>query len=178
MTESAYGLLARFETADDLLTAAKALRADGMPGIQAYSPYPVPGLATELNAGSRGVALWSLGSATLAGIATYVMQWYAAVIDYPFVVGGKPLNAWPAFIPPAVSMVLLFAVLGAFIGMVVGNRLPQPYHPAFNVDEFARASDDGFFLIVAHPAEGDDKPNEISKRLRDLKAASVVEVPR
>jgi len=178
MAESAYGLIARFETADDLLAAVKALRADGMLGIQAYSPYPVAGLADELDAGSRGVALWSLISATLAGIATYVMQWYAAVIDYPYVVGGKPLNAWPAFIPPTVSMVLLFAVLGAVIGMAVGNRLPQPYHPAFNVDEFARASDDGFFLLVTHPAQGDDKHSELGKRLHDLKATSIVEVPR
>lgn len=178
MAESAYGVLARFATADDLLAAVKALRADGMPGIEAYSPYPVEGLADTLGAGSRGVALWSLASAALAGIGTYVMQWYAAVIDYPFVVGGKPLNSWPAFIPPTVSMVLLFAVIGACLGMTIGNRLPQPYHPAFNVDAFADASDDGFFLLVAHPGEGDETHSEIGKRLRDLKATLVTEVPR
>lgn len=178
MAESPYGVLARFASADDLLAAAKALRADGAPHLEAYSPYPVEGLADTLGVGSRGVALWSLASATLAGIGTFVMQWYAAVIDYPFVVGGKPLNSWPAFIPPTVAMVLLFAVLGACLGMTIGNRLPQLYHPAFNIADFADASDDGFFLLVAHQGEGDETRSEIGKRLRDLKAMIVTEVPR
>lgn len=181
MAES-YGLIARFDTPEALLMAAQALDADGVKTLEAFTPYPVAGLAGFVAGGkrTRGVAITSFVSAAVAGIGTYVMQWYSAVFAYPFVVGGKPLHGWPAFMPATFAMVLLFAVLGAWVAMAALNRFPQPYHPAFNVAEFARASSDGFFLLVAGPTGptgADARNSEVEKRLRDLGAAHIEQVP-
>lgn len=179
--DEAYGVMARFESAEGLLMAAKTLRADGVMQVEAYAPYPVEGLAEFVGRperASRGVAITSFVSAAVAGIATYAMQWYSATYAYPFVVGGKPLDGWAPFMPATVAMVLLFAVIGAWLGMAALNRLPKPYHPAFNVAEFAKASSDGFFLLVSHPADREKNNGEIEKRLRDLGAASIDEVPK
>lgn len=180
MAEPAYGLLARFDSVQALVAAARALRADGVAGLEAYAPYPVAGLADEVGGSSRGVALSALIGGATAGVLTYLMQWYSAVYAYPFVVGGKPLGGWPAFMPATAAMVLLFAVLGAWIGMAVGNRLPRLYHPVFNIDAFAQASTDGFFLLVADAGDDsqDDSQNaRVEQRLQELGAASIDVVP-
>ena len=67
-------------------------------------------------------------------------------------IGGKPLHSGPMFIPVTFELTILFSALSAAFGMIIANGLPQPYHPVFNVPNFARASQDRFFLCV----EADD----------------------
>src|SRR5699024_9002242 len=98
---------------------------------------------------SRRIFIASFVAAAVGAVLTYGMQWYSAVISYPFVAGGKALHSWPAFIPPTFAVRILMAVWGAVFAMLAGNRFPRPYHPAFNVPAFVRASDDGFFLLIA-----------------------------
>ncbi|SFH78170.1 Protein of unknown function [Modicisalibacter xianhensis] len=171
-----YGVMARFETAGALVEAVKQMRKAGYRELEPCVPYPVEGLTEAMAFKPRWVPILSLAAAILGAAGVYFMQWYASVLSYPFVVGGKPLHSWPAFLIPAFVFGLLFAVLGAAVAMLFGNRLPRPYHPAFNISEFERATDDGFFLIVSRH-DSRYAGGRTVERLRELAAVEVWEVP-
>ncbi|WP_308364941.1 MULTISPECIES: DUF3341 domain-containing protein [unclassified Microbulbifer] len=153
-----YGLIARFAGPEALVAATLSAREAGYRRLEAHAPFPVPGLAEALTFREKGIPLIALSLGVTAAAAAFFLQWYTAVIDYPFVVGGKPLNSWPAFLPVTFQVGIFSTVMAATITMLAKDRLPHYYHPIFNCDDFARASADGFFLSVrgGDPAEVED----------------------
>lgn len=144
-----YGLLAEFSDAEQLRGATLRVRHEGRyTHVEAYSPYAVAGLAEALDKPDVHVPFWTLLGGILGGGSTYLLQWYSAVIDYPINVGGRPTFSWPAFVPAALEMTILWAAIFAVGAMLLGSGLPRLHHPLFGVPAFDRASDDRFFLLV------------------------------
>jgi hypothetical protein len=143
-----YGLLAEFPSADALCAAARHVRANGYTRVEAYSPFAIAGLDDIVGADKGWIAPLTLLGGIAGGAGTYFLQWYAAVVDYPINIGGRPLHSWPAFIPATFEITILGAAVAAVLAMLVLNGLPQLYHPLFELDEFELASRNRFFLCL------------------------------
>ena len=146
--DSIHGVMAEFETHEQILEAARMAYAEGYRRMDAYAPFPVEGLAEALGRRGTAVPFITLLGGIIGGVGGYFMQWYAMAIDYPLNIGGRPLHSWPQFIPITFELSVLIASLSAVIGMLALNGLPQPYHPVFNAPDFERASRDRFFLCI------------------------------
>lgn len=143
-----YGVLAQFRTPEELLEAVRKARERGYRSMDAYSPFPVEGLAEALEFHETRVPAAVFLGGVLGAAGGYALQVGLNAVDYPLNVGGRPLNSVPAWIPIMYELTILLASLFAVLGMLALNGLPMPYHPVFNVPEFARASSDRFFLAI------------------------------
>ena len=143
-----YGIMAEFDSAQTLVDAAHHTHEAGYVKIDAYSPFPVEGLAEAMGFHKNRVPLVVLIGGLIGGLSGYAMQYWISAVSYPINVGGKPYHSWPAFIVVTFEMTILFAGISAVFGMLALNGLPMPYHPVFNVPRFALASRNRFFLCI------------------------------
>ncbi len=171
-----YGMIAEFDSATNLVAAAHRTHEAGYTKIDAYSPFPVEGLAEAIGFHRNEVPLVVLIGGLLGGLSGYAMQYWISAISYPINVGGKPYHSWPAFIVVTFETTILFAGIFAVLGMLALNGLPMPYHPVFNVPRFAFATKDRFFLIVFSSDPKYD-PTETRRFLESLGPKSISEVP-
>ncbi|MEO7133850.1 MAG: DUF3341 domain-containing protein [Vicinamibacterales bacterium] len=143
-----HGVMAEYDTGQQLLDAARQVMARGFTRVEAYTPVPIEELNDVIHQ-SRTVLPKLVLAGGLAGMASgFGLQYWASVIEYPMNIGGRPAASWTTFIVPSYELTILFAALTAAIGMIVLNGLPQPYHPVFNVGRFSMASSDKFFLVI------------------------------
>lgn len=143
-----YGVMAEFDSAEGLVEAAKAARAHGYHKMDAYSPVPVEELHEVLHIHDNRVSLWTLLGGIVGAFTGFGLCSWTAGFDYAHNVGGRPPISVPMFIPITFECTILFAGITAAVSMIVMNGLPRPYHPVFNVDRFALASRDRFFLCI------------------------------
>jgi hypothetical protein len=153
----AYGVLAEFKDAGALLHAAERTYREGYRRMDAFSPFPVHGLAEAMGHADEHVQRSVLAGGVLGAMAGLSLCFWTATTEgiggimsgYALNIGGRPLNSWPAFIVPTFETTILFAAITAVVSMIAFNGLPRPYHPVFNVKRFREhASQDGFFLCV------------------------------
>ena len=91
------------------------------------------------------------------------------MLDWPLNIGNRPPHGPPANIPITFELAVLLGGGSSFMGFFALAKLPQPYHPVFESDDFARASVDAFFLSVEIPAGTD-----VDRALADIRTAGAL----
>jgi hypothetical protein len=168
-------LLAAFARPEPLMAAVRAARDAGAPAVEAFTPYPIEGLAEGLGHRRTNIPWWMLLGGLLVAGAMYLTEWWSATRGYPFDQGGRPLNSWPAFMLAPVEIGVLGAAVTGFVAFLLKGGLPKLHHPLFEHLPFERASQDQFLLAVPAPEPG-PAHHAARQRLFDGGASWVEEV--
>lgn len=170
-----YGYIAEFEEAEELLAATQKTTAAGYRKFDAYSPFPIHGLAEAMEFKDNRLP-WMIFVAGIIGAGIgYGLQYYVTVIDYVLNVGGRPNHTWVQYIPITFECTVFCAALTAVIGMFALNGLPLPYHPVMEAKNFERATQDRFFLCIeaTDPEFDEDQTRRFLEGMRPLEVNRV-----
>ncbi|MGY8799060.1 MAG: DUF3341 domain-containing protein [Longimicrobiales bacterium] len=133
------GLLASYEYLDSTVDAIEELKKAGFK-VKAYAPYPEHHIEDALGYGQSPVRVWTLvGGLTGAATGLAFTTWTS--VDWPLIVGGKPIVSIPAFVPIIFEMTVLFGALSTVIGLFILSRLPDVkpavvYDPEFTAGRY------------------------------------------
>jgi hypothetical protein len=159
-------LVATFRDPDSLLRAVHRVRAKSLAIYDVYAPYPVHNLDEAMGIRRSRLPFVTLVVGVLAMSFAFCFQFYAAVLDWPLNVGGKPDNSSLAFVPITFEVVVLLSGLATFAALFFRARLfpgKKERLPVVGItnDRFAlvlrhRAGNSGFASRLVESSGADD----------------------
>ena len=158
-----------FSKSKDAVRAIELLKARGQIKLDCYGPFGTEDLFNALGPMKSRIPLAGLIGGITGGVSGYYLQWWTAVRQYPMIVGGRPLNSWPAFIPITFELTILFATIAIIGTYLYSAGYPCLYHQAFDIPDFDRASNDTFFVCLTDSEANITKLRE-SKLIETLNA--------
>ena len=100
-----------FDDEHRLLSAARECRDRGIPVLDAISPFPVHGMDDALGIKPSRLPWVTLAGGAVGATLGLLLQYWTAGVNWPLNIGGKPLDSFPAFVPVAFELTILFAGL-------------------------------------------------------------------
>lgn len=144
----AYGLIAEFNTPAAIMHAAEKVRDAGFTRWDVFTPFPVHGMDRAMGLKNSKVGWFAFIGGVIGYTSGMLMIWFLNAVDYPIVIGGKPMFSPFAAFPPSYELTILFGAFGSLGGMLFLNRLPRLHHPLLKHRRFAQVTHDKYFLVI------------------------------
>lgn len=173
---STRGVLGHFYTPDDALEAAAKVRDSKYRHFDLLTPFPIHGMEEAMGQKRSWIPLVTAALA-FTGILVAQVAINFIASDWPMNYGGKPVFAWPSFIPVTFEAMVFFAAIGSAIVAIVASKrdtIPQP--PPMSIE--TGATGDKFVLWIS-ASDPSFEAVEVERFVRGLGARGVrfVEAP-
>jgi hypothetical protein len=154
------GVVGFFDDPESLIEATAKVRDSKYRDFDCFTPYAVHGLEHAQGL-PRSKVPYVTGALAFTGTVTaFAWQYAASKTWWPHIIGGKPFNSLPAFVPIMFELSVLFGGIATFLAMLAFNRLPnltkRSFDPSITNNRFA-------IMIESPPEQEDDEsPAEFS----------------
>jgi hypothetical protein len=144
-----YGLVAEFETPAAAIHAAEKVRDAGFRKWDVFTPFPVHGMDRAMGLRNSRVGWFAFAGGVTGYTTGMLLIWFCNALDYPLLVGGKPMFSPFGAFPPSYELTILFGSFGSLLGMLFLNRLPRLHHPLLKNRRFSSgATHDKFYIVI------------------------------
>ncbi len=171
-----YSYAGIFDTPDQIIHAAEKAVEDGYKNFDVNTPYPLHGMdkAMKLKPSKLGYFALVFGlSGTLAALLTI---WWMSAIDYPIVIGGKPLFSFPAYVPIMFEVTVLAASVLTVLTMLFGFfKLPNNTHPLHGTEYMKKVSADKYGISIQADDPKFDEEG-VRKFLESMHASQIIPI--
>lgn len=135
------GVLGFFEDPQTLLEATAKVRDSEYKNFDCFTPYAVHGLEHAQGLKRSKIPFVTAAFAFTGTTLAFLWQYHASATWWPHIIGGKPMNSLPAFVPIMFELSVLLGGLATFFAMLYFNRLPnlkkRAFDPSLTNDRFA-----------------------------------------
>lgn len=150
------GVVGFFDDPDSLLEATAKVRDSKFKDFDAFTPYPVHGLEHAQGL-KRSKVPYVTGTLAFTGTTlAFLWQYAASKVWWPHIIGGKPFNSLPAFVPVMFEFSVLLGGIATFFAMIFFNRLPNLSKRAFDPS----ITNNRFAILIESPAARDEHDDE------------------
>lgn len=150
------GVLGFFEDPATLLSATEKVRDSEYKDFDCFTPYAIHGLEHAQGL-KRSPIPFVTGALAFTGTTlAFLWQYHASATWWPHIIGGKPFNSLPAFVPIMFELSVLLGGIATFLAMLFFNRLPNFSKRAFDPS----LTNNRFAILIESPKidEHDDEP--------------------
>lgn len=117
-----------------MVEAARRMRAAGFTKFEAISPFPLHDIDEAMGI-PRSFIPWVTFIFGLSGFAFGTwFTWWASAVNWPIIIGGKPMWSLPAFVPVMFECTILFGALSSVGALIVLCGLPKVDPPVIDPD--------------------------------------------
>ena len=144
-----YSFTAIFDSPDEVSYATEKVVEQGYKKFDVHSPYPLHGMdeAMKLPPSKLGYVALVFGLSGM--VAALLTMWWISAVDYPIVIGGKPLFSFPAYIPIVFEITVLSASIATVLAMLfVFFKLPNNSHPLHGTEYMKKVSSDKYGISI------------------------------
>lgn len=160
-----------YDDENHLLRATNSLRKAGIPIFDIFTPYAVHGLDEAMGIKRSRLPYVCFLAGMLGLLLAIGFQTWVFTLDWPLNVGGKPFNAFPAFMPVAFELTVLIAGLSTVAAFFIKSRL----YPGATPILLDLATTDNHFVLAIEKKDASLDVERVEKIMRLCGAIAVRE---
>ncbi len=147
------GVLGFFDDPQSLIEAAEKTRDSTWKDFDCFTPFAVHGLEHAQGLERSRIPYVTAVFGFTGTACAFLWQYHASGTWWPHIIGGKPFNSLPAFVPIIFELSVLFGGIATFLSMLFFNRLPNFSKRAFDPS----LTNNRFAIIIESPKETHDE---------------------